>query len=63
MTGPLEQITTALHEQLRADEAVVDAVRGARDFGLSWAAIAHHLGVTRQAAWERYAAAMERTDR
>lgn len=56
--SPLEQITAALEEQKRANRGVVDAVREARDSGRSWAEIARHLGITRQAAWERYTAAM-----
>ena len=36
------------------DQAELEAVRGARKHGKSWAEIAVKLGVTRQSAWERW---------
>jgi hypothetical protein len=37
------------------DQAVREAVRGQRERGASWAAIARGLGTSRQAAWDRFA--------
>jgi hypothetical protein len=42
----------ALHEVL--DAAIEDAVRGQRAAGFSWAQIARPLGITRQAAQQRF---------
>ena len=52
--GDIEAITamTALADQL--DNAITDAITSLRDFGHSWAAIARPLGVTRQAAQQRW---------
>jgi hypothetical protein len=36
------------------DQAEMNAVKTAREGGASWAEIATMLGVTRQAAWERW---------
>lgn len=33
---------------------LVEGARGAHSFGYSWAEIAQEIGVTRQAAWERF---------
>lgn len=41
---------------LTAESAVRDAVAQARTEGASWDAIGRRLGVSRQAAWERYGA-------
>lgn len=38
-----------------ADRLLVEAVQEARDIGWSYNQIAELLGVTRQAAWERFA--------
>jgi hypothetical protein len=36
------------------DSAIGQAVKGLRAFGYSWAEIGSRLGVTRQAAWQRW---------
>lgn len=36
------------------DEATVEAARGLHDFGQSWAFIGNELGITRQAAQQRF---------
>src|SRR5438874_8414388 len=53
-TGDVEALAdlVALAEDI--DRAVGDAVRGLRGFGYSWAEIASRLGVTRQAAQQRW---------
>lgn len=48
------EIQHANSEALRAQERLTAAVKGARESGLSWGNIAAALGVSRQAAWERY---------
>ena len=44
---------TALATDL--DQAINEAVTGLREFGYSWADIARPLGITRQAAQQRWA--------
>lgn len=50
MTG-IKERAADLDRARRDLQAAVDA---ARDHGLSWAAVGHALGVSRQAAWERF---------
>lgn len=52
--GDIEAITdmTALADQL--DAAIRDAITGLRDCGYSWADIGIRLGITRQAAQQRW---------
>jgi hypothetical protein len=38
------------------DTAVAEAVKGLRSYGYSWAEIGSRLGITRQAAQQRWAA-------
>jgi hypothetical protein len=53
-TGDIEALPlmTALAADL--DTAITAAVGGLRDFGYSWAEIATRLGITRQAAQQRW---------
>lgn len=55
----LEQVTAILPSIVRAgaqvEENLVGWVHRGRELGASWAQIGEALGVTRQAAWERFA--------
>lgn len=53
-TGDIESLTfmTSLADDI--DVAIGEAVTGLRGFGYSWAEIGSRLGVTRQAAWQRW---------
>ncbi len=59
--GDIEAIApmTALSDQI--DTAIHDAITSLRDFGYSWADIARPLGVTRQAAQQRWGHASTRS--
>jgi hypothetical protein len=50
----LEALGDVGHVRRLLDEVELRAVRSARTRGRSWAEIATHLGVTRQAAWEKW---------
>lgn len=52
--GDLRRLGLAVIERSRAEEEVAAAVTACRDAGRSWAWIGSVLGVTRQAAQERY---------
>lgn len=54
--GDVEALTALVHLTTALDDAIHHAVRGLRDFGYSWAEIAARLGITRQGAWQRFAA-------
>jgi len=43
-----------VHLRDHLDDAVAHAIERQRDRGVSWARIGGALGITRQAAWERY---------
>ena len=47
-------LQAAANRQAAFDLVVSDAVRVLRDGGVSWALIGEALGVSRQAAWERW---------
>jgi hypothetical protein len=53
-TGDIEALTamTTLADDL--DQAITDAVTGLRAYGYSWADIARPLGISRQAAQQRW---------
>lgn len=50
----LTAIGAAVHDRTTADAAVAERVAAARANGRSWGAIGAYLGVSRQAARERY---------
>jgi hypothetical protein len=52
--GDIEALTDLVALSTRVDEAITTAVRGLRGFGYSWADIATRLGITRQAAQQRW---------
>jgi hypothetical protein len=56
---PAERIRAAAADVRAAGERLLDAVAAAREAGLSYAAVGAALGITRQAAWERFAKAVE----
>lgn len=51
----LEEITRCASGRDKFDELLIDTIQKARDTGYSWKRIGEALGVTRQAATERYA--------
>ena len=53
-TGDVEAITDMVAIAADLDDAIAHAVTGLRDFGYSWADIATRLGITRQAAQQRW---------
>ena len=53
-TGDIEALTAMATLATDLDEAISQAVTGLRDYGYSWAEIARPLGVTRQAAQQRF---------
>ena len=50
----MDAVTTAARDNKRAETALHDAVRQAREAGIPWAMIGTALGVSRQAAQERF---------
>jgi hypothetical protein len=53
-TGDVEALTQLVNLSTQLDTAILDAVTGLRACGYSWAEIASRLGVTRQAAQQRW---------
>ena len=53
-TGDVEALTDMVGLSILLDEAVGEAVAGLRAHGYSWAEIAQRLGITRQAAQQRW---------
>jgi hypothetical protein len=53
-TGDIEALTLMIALSVDIDTAITHAVTGLRRFGYSWADIATRLGVTRQAAQQRW---------
>jgi hypothetical protein len=53
-TGDVEALTDLVALSGHLDQALHDAVTGLRRFGYSWADIAARLGITRQAAQQRW---------
>lgn len=51
---PLKRIAAAFTKSVAAEQALAQAVRDAREAGLSWAAIAAMLGVSKQTAQRRF---------
>src|SRR5215468_5644246 len=52
--GDVEALTLMLGLSAEIDDAIAQAVRGLRGFGYSWAEIGSRLGITRQAAQQRW---------
>ena len=55
-TGDVEALTFMLGLSAEIDTAIAQAVHGLRGFGYSWAEIGSRLGITRQAAQQRWGA-------
>ena len=53
-TGDIESLTLMARLADEVDTAIGEAVTGLRGFGYSWAEIGSRLGVTRQAAQQRW---------
>ena len=53
-TGDIEAVAELVTFSAHIDDAIREAVGGLRTFGYSWADIAARLGVTRQAAQQRW---------
>ena len=56
-TGDVEALPAMVALSMDLDAAIGQAVTGLRGFGYSWAEIATRLGVTRQAAQQRWGCA------
>ena len=52
--GDVEALTLMLGLSAEIDDAIAQAVQGLRGFGYSWAEIGSRLGITRQAAQQRW---------
>jgi len=52
--GDVEALTLMLGLSAEIDDAIGQAVSGLREFGYSWAEIGSRLGITRQAAQQRW---------
>ncbi len=52
--GDIEALTAMTGLAAELDTAVAEAVKGLRGFGYSWAEIGSRLGITRQAAQQRW---------
>ena len=50
----MDAVATAARDKERAETALHDAVRHAREAGIPWAIIGSAVGVSRQAAQERF---------
>ena len=53
-TGDVEALSLMLGLSADIDDAISQAVSGLREFGYSWAEIGSRLGITRQAAQQRW---------
>ncbi len=53
-TGDVEALTLMTDLADEIDSAISQAVTGLRALGYSWAEIGSRLGITRQAAWQRW---------
>ena len=53
-TGDVEALTDMVALSAQLDDAIGDAVKGLRGHGYSWAEIAARLGISRQAAQQRW---------
>lgn len=55
-SGDVEALAPMLDLSRALDDCITEAVSGLREFGYSWAEIANRIGVTRQAAHQRWGA-------
>ncbi|MEV6524667.1 hypothetical protein AB0M43_22180 [Longispora sp. NPDC051575] len=53
-SGDVEGLTDLVNLSAELDAALLNAVEGLRDFGYSWAEIGARLGISRQAAQQRW---------
>jgi hypothetical protein len=53
--GDLEALSAMAEARAALDAATVEAARGAHSWGYSWTEIGRELGITRQAARQRFA--------
>lgn len=53
-SGDVEALTSMVSLSGSLDEAIAEAVAGLREVGYSWAEIGQRLGITRQAAQQRW---------
>lgn len=53
-TGDIEALTELVNLQTELTNTITHAVVGLRNHGYSWAEIAHRLGITKQAAQQRW---------
>ncbi|MDI6098192.1 hypothetical protein QLQ12_06190 [Actinoplanes sp. NEAU-A12] len=53
-TGDVEALSDMVALSSQLDESIGDAVKGLRSHGYSWAEIADRLGISRQAAHQRW---------
>ena len=60
--GDVEALTLMLGLSAEIDNAIAQAVTGLRGFGYSWAEIGSRLGITRQAAQQRWGKPLDRRD-
>jgi hypothetical protein len=58
-TGDIEALASMVTLAADVEDAIQDAVIGLRDFGYSWTDIANRLGISRQAARQRWNTARE----
>ncbi|HEY0699064.1 MAG TPA: hypothetical protein VGD43_14790 [Micromonospora sp.] len=56
-TGDVEALADLVNLSATIDQAIAEAVTGLRAFGYSWAEIGARLGITRQAAQQRWGGA------
>jgi len=56
LDAALVNLPNVAQAQAQVEESRLGCVRGARTLGATWAQIGDALGITRQSAWERFAA-------
>ena len=56
-TGDIEALADMVDLSRQVDDAIAQAVHGLREYGYSWGEIADRLGITRQAAHQRWGGA------
>ncbi|SDL04813.1 hypothetical protein SAMN05216298_2459 [Glycomyces sambucus] len=56
--GDVDALPELIQLSASVDEAITNAVKGLRSFGYSWSEIADRIGMTRQAAQQRWGKAI-----